>query len=151
MSELHRQRRRAAQAIRVACAHERGRLTLMEPLFNLRELCKQLLLLEDHLAQPGKRCPDCIRKHLLTVEALADEAVALDPTGIYCNSGGMTAELARRWAEQLMDGTDPAEVSQQVRYVRKNLTPMVFDPRGDAQVERVASAHLMRTAHSHLG
>jgi hypothetical protein len=123
----------------------------MEPLFNLRELCKHLLLLEDHLAQADKRCPDCIRKHLLTVEALADEAVALDPAGIYVQSGNMNAELARLWAERLIDGHDPVEIAQQVRQWRKRMTPMVFDPRGKHATERIASAYRMRGVHDHLG
>jgi hypothetical protein len=119
----------------------------MDPLFNLRELCKHLLLLEDHLAQPDKRCPDCIRKHLLTIEALADEAVALDPCGIYVQSGCMNAELARLWAERLMDGRDPTEIAGQIRQWRKQMTPMVFDPRGEAASERVAAVHMQRVAH----
>lgn len=36
-------------------------LPIMSPLFNLREVCKHLTLLEDHLNQPRKRCPDCTR------------------------------------------------------------------------------------------
>jgi hypothetical protein len=50
---------------------------LMDPGYNLREVAKQLVLLEDHLFQEAKRCPDCIRKHFLTVEALLEEAVTL--------------------------------------------------------------------------
>ena len=126
----------------------RQRLDLMDPLFNMREVAKQLLLLEDHLAHPAKQCGDCIQKHLLTIEALADEAVSLDPTGIYVNGAGMTSEVARRWAEMLLDGKSPAWVSKQVRYVRKKLVPMVFDPRGDAAVERVAAVHMQRVAHA---
>lgn len=143
------QRRQAARAVRVASAHGRNqRLTLVEPLFNLRELCKHLILLEDHLAHADKQCPDCIRKHLLTIEALAEEATALDPAGIYACGGGLTAEMARRWIELLVDGTDAAKVAQMVRIVRKQLTPMVFDPRGAAVLDRVAAVHMHRVAHS---
>ena len=55
-----------------------GLLPIMSPLYNLREICKQIALLEEHLNQPRKRCPDCIRKHFLTIEALFEEAVSLD-------------------------------------------------------------------------
>ena len=55
-----------------------GLLPIMSPLFNLREICKQMSLLEDHLNNVRKRCPDCIRKHFLTIEALFEEAVSLD-------------------------------------------------------------------------
>jgi hypothetical protein len=52
-------------------------LPLMDPRFNLREVAKQLLLLEDHLAQPQRRCNDCIRKHFAMAEALCEEALTL--------------------------------------------------------------------------
>lgn len=123
------------------------RLTLVEPLFNLRELCKHLLLVEDHLLHASKRCPDCIQKHLLTVEALADEAVTLDPARLYAEGCELTAEIVRIWIEQLCDGDNPIEVAQEIRGVRKRLTPLVFDPRGEAIIDRVASAHMQRVAH----
>lgn len=66
-------------------------LPIMHPLFNLREACKHLALLEDHLNQPRKRCPDCIRKHFLTLEALFEEGVSLDdgtPAVLFPPAGG---------------------------------------------------------------
>lgn len=54
-----------------------GMLPIMDPLHNAREIAKQLAMLEDHLIHPSKRCHDCIRKHLLTAEGLAEEAVSL--------------------------------------------------------------------------
>ena len=53
-------------------------LPIMHPLYNLREVCKQTALLEDHLNNERKRCQDCIRKHFLTIEALLEEAISLD-------------------------------------------------------------------------
>ena len=61
----------------------RGLLDVFDPRHNMREMAKELLLLEDHVAQPAKHCPDCIRKHLLRSEALAEEAVQLDVDGEY--------------------------------------------------------------------
>jgi hypothetical protein len=46
--------------------------------FNVREICKQSVLLEDHLTHPSKRCMDCCVKHFLTMEALAEEMLTLD-------------------------------------------------------------------------
>jgi len=54
---------------------------LMTAGHNVRECAKQLLLLEDHLVQPHRRCPDCIHKHALAAEALADEARTLEGAG----------------------------------------------------------------------
>lgn len=53
-------------------------LPVLDCRFNLREVTKQILLLEDHLSHEGKRCDDCIRKHMLFIEGLLDESVTLD-------------------------------------------------------------------------
>lgn len=136
MNPRHQKRRLAAL-----------RLTLTDPQYNLREIAKQMLLLEDHLCLASKQCPDCIRKHLMTIEALAEEMVGLDDSGDYRETGQRTAEVARLWMESLVDGRLPAQVGQDVRLVRKKLVPLVCDPR-DA-VERVASRHVARTICPH--
>ncbi len=51
---------------------------VMDPKYNLREVVKQLILLEDHLSHIKKRCQDCIRKHFLFIEGLIEEAITLD-------------------------------------------------------------------------
>ena len=106
-----------------------ARRAITDPLFNLREIVKQMILLEDHLAHPYKLCPDCVRKHLLFIEALAEEATALDPTGrmpLY----EWLAELARVWLIQLADlAKRPMDVAGEVRGLRKRLVPFVYDPR----------------------
>ena len=124
-------RRRASVAsFKVATRYiDAGRLSLTDPAFNLREFVKQLILLEDHLVQPHKRCSDCIRKHLLTAEALAEEATALDKTGVWGKKPAVLAAMVRRWSERFLDGEDPSSMSQQIRELRKGLTPLVFDPR----------------------
>lgn len=52
-------------------------LPVLRPSFNAREICKELALLERHLNEPQQRCKDCINKHFLTIEALAEEAISL--------------------------------------------------------------------------
>jgi hypothetical protein len=51
---------------------------LFDPKYNLREVVKQMILLEDHMFQPEKRCYDCISKHTMTVEGYLQEAITLD-------------------------------------------------------------------------
>lgn len=51
---------------------------LLDPAHNLKEVSEQLILLEDHLAHPRRRCRDCITKHYLTIEAFLREAITLD-------------------------------------------------------------------------
>jgi hypothetical protein len=53
-------------------------LPVMDFRFNVREICKQIILLEDHLTHPSKRCMDCCVKHFLTIEAFAEELLTLD-------------------------------------------------------------------------
>ena len=56
-------------------------LPILDPMFNLKEVSKHLILLEDHLFQQGRRCKDCIIKHIYTIEAFLEEAITLDTTG----------------------------------------------------------------------
>ena len=108
----------------------------MDPSFNLREIAKQLILVEDHLLHGYKFCPDCLRKHLLTVEAFAEEATTLDHANLWGDFPERLAEQARQWLEHLADAEDPRVIGQQIRGLRKQLVPLVFDPR--SPVQRVA-------------
>lgn len=58
-------------------------LSLVDPRFNLREVAKQMILLEDHLFHVNKHCLDCISKHSLSIEGFLEEAITLDSTGEY--------------------------------------------------------------------
>jgi hypothetical protein len=128
-------------------AHDE-RLTIMDALFNLREIAKQLLMVEDHLNHPHKLCPDCLRKHLMTVEALAEEAVSLDGGRLHARGCEKLAEQARHWIMQIADGRDPLEMAQEIRKCRKALMPLVHDPRGVSV--RVASAYIERSRCPHV-
>jgi 2'-5' RNA ligase len=115
---------RGGSAVRVACAHlgEPGLLPVMSPVFNLREIAKQLLLLEDHLFHPGKRCPDCVKKHTLMAEALAEEAVTLDPSGQLDLTG--LADDVRAIGQSI--ASEPLEVAaQNIRQLRKALVAFI--------------------------
>ena len=48
-----------------------------EPSYNMKEVAKQSILLEDHLAIKAKRCTDCILKHFLSIVSYLNEAVCL--------------------------------------------------------------------------
>ncbi len=50
---------------------------VLDPCYNLRQMAIQMLLLEDHLVNKGKRCHQCLCKHALTLEALVEEALGL--------------------------------------------------------------------------
>jgi len=118
-------------------------MSLMHPRFNLREVAKQMILLEDHLQHPYKVCPDCIRKHLLTIEAFAEEATTLDKVGVYHDLAEGIANYARYWMEDFQDDKPLPEIAQRIRTVRKNLVPVVCDPRDG--VTRVAARYIAAT------
>jgi len=106
-----------------------GRPPLNSPEFNVREIAKQLLLLEDHLTDDEKFCVDCIRKHIMMVEALSEESMALDVEGKWLKTSQKLAKKARTWMTNFSDGVDKYVISQDIRMTRKSLVEMVYDPR----------------------
>lgn len=105
-----------------------GLLPVMETRFNLREICKQSILLEDHLSQSDKRCTDCCIKHFLTIEALAEEAITLDKEGRYMEIRDLPIRirvLQDEWFRD-MDG-NAHSVSQKLREIRKQYQIDCFD------------------------
>lgn len=102
-------------------------LPVMDPRFNLREVAKQMLLLEDHLAQPRKRCEDCIRKHFAFIEALAEEACCLQPKGPYYKLCTDLQEFARRtFAEHVAKVSTPEDIAETIRSIRKPLLKLTM-------------------------
>ncbi len=98
-------------------------LPVSDPGWTLREAVKQAILLEDHLAHPGKRCGDCIRKHLLAIEGYAEEAAGLGAEGEIDAAARELALAARAWMRRFLGGEAPEAVGQDVRRVRKRLMP----------------------------
>ena len=121
---------------------KRGLLPIMSPLYNMREICKQVALLEEHLNQPRKRCPDCIRKHFLTIEALFEEAISLDKDFKYDEYLDGKAEMCRLLQEEWLDGGDEQKIAQQLRTMRKEFAPICFDTRKMASIVIVAEKYL---------
>jgi hypothetical protein len=107
---------------RIALIHlAREQFDLMDPVHNVREITKQLLLLEDHLFHPAKRCVDCISKHLLTAEALAEEAITLDDGQDHSELLRGLPEAIRALWGRLQDESGYADAAQSIRQLRKNL------------------------------
>lgn len=102
-------------------------LPVMRPEFNLREICKQCILLEDHLSHHEKRCFDCCVKHFLTIEALAEEAITLDNN---CSSElqelpSVIRNLQSQWHQD--PDNNAISVSQELRKIRKEFQIDAFD------------------------
>lgn len=102
---------------------------LFDPLFNIRECTKQLILLEDHLAHKSKHCVDCVSKHLLFAEGLLEEAVALDKNARYMTlTTAAIVDIQKAstfFAKHRF--TQALKMQQMVRKTRKVLVKHSFD------------------------
>lgn len=125
-------------------------LPIMHPLYNMREICKQSALLEDHLNNPRKRCEDCIRKHFLTMEALFEEAVSLDNKGKWIHLTDGKADALRSLQERWMDGDPELDIAQELRKLRKGMSSECFDLRNMTEESRMASRVASRVTHPHV-
>lgn len=93
---------------------------------NDREMCKQMILLEDHLLHEEKRCPDCIRKHFLCIEGLAEEARSLK--GGDRRDYDSLADRIRVLEKDFASGQrDPVDIAQDIRVIRKPMSKECFD------------------------
>lgn len=99
----------------------------MHPNQNLREIIKQCIMLEDHLVQPEKRCSDCTSKHMLAIEALAEECGTLcDPrdketSQVAAQVAHHTRVLHHVWAQKQGDPQTCRAVAARLRTMRKHL------------------------------
>lgn len=122
-AELRKTKKEKRQE-RVEAKGSKAMQPIFDPAHNLREASKQMLLLEDHLFQPPRQCPDCIRKHLLTAEALAEEAATLDKELEWQMWTSVLPAQYRQWLVALEEDGSPTrktQIANQVRQVRKNL------------------------------
>ena len=115
-------------------------MPIFDPPHNAREMAKQLLLLEDHLVHPPRHCPDCIRKHLLTTEALAEEAVTLATVARTRTYFQGVAHSVRDLSRAYVGGLERGELQQAARTLRKGLVETGFDSIGSANSEPAAGA-----------
>jgi hypothetical protein len=101
---------------------------LMDPKFNIREVVKQLILLEDHLANKEKHCVDCITKHALAAEGLAEEAISLDTKDEFSDLlRPLPSELRNVHARMVGHKIDFVDAGHEYRAIRKKLMPHAND------------------------
>ena len=104
---------------------------IMNPEFNMREVAKQCLLLEDHLNNKKKRCLDCIRKHFFIIEGLLEEAISLEKVteerDAYRTLFTSWTAIEKQYARKSDDGQNIDDVSKQIRLFRKPLVEKYFD------------------------
>lgn len=104
---------------------------ILDPKFNMREVAKQALLLEDHLNNLKKRCYDCIRKHFLIVDGLLEEAVSLEQNvdfrSVYRQRYMNWLALEKQYSNNPLDSNNLDNLSKSIRMFRKPLVAEYFD------------------------
>ena len=113
-------------------------LSISDPRYNVREIVKQMILLEQHLLEDGKYCPDCISKHVLTIEALAEEGQNLDKRQEWARTFTPLVGKARIWAAAFTAGVPVKKIGQDVRQVRKKLAPNLLAPVTRAELHALS-------------
>lgn len=129
---------------------------IFDPFFNLREIAKHQILLEDHLTQRRKRCLDCIRKHLLSIEAFSEEALSLMEDKhlpyqpLFELLVKMTSLMWGFFQEELPKKSILEQVRQTIRLVRKKIVPLTLNvkiaTKSHSEKEEEATEALIKKA-----
>jgi hypothetical protein len=101
------------------------------PAYNMQQIVKQSILLEEHLMNKNKRCRDCITKHFLHIIGLAEEAQMLATNK--CNKYPLINEsveiyndLFNEWIKNKDDVYNILNISDKLRTHRKKLIAIYF-------------------------
>lgn len=102
-----------------------------EPEYNMKNIVKQSILLEEHLAEDNKYCESCIVKHFQHIIGLAEEAVWLagDKVGNYPNldnSVGLYQKMFDKWINNRDDKNTRKHVLTDLRENRRTLIDKYF-------------------------
>jgi hypothetical protein len=102
-----------------------------DPKYNMQQIVKQSILLEEHLTNKNKRCRDCITKHFQHIIGLAEEAQMLATTK--CNKYPLLTDsvtiynnLFNEWFNNRNDENKILEISDKLRIHRKKLIAIYF-------------------------
>lgn len=106
-----------------------------EPSYNMKEIAKQSILLEDHLTQANKRCKDCIVKHFLTLQGYAEEGVSLanenlDQYPLLAESVPLYKELLSEWLKEKSDQNKMMSIAERLREHRKKIVAKYYLEQG---------------------
>lgn len=111
---------------------------ILDPKFNMREVSKQCLLLEDHLNNKNKRCIDCIKKHMLIIDGLLEEAVSLEQDNterdMYRQRHKEWVLIEKEYSSNSNDVDTLDNVSKKIRKFRKPLVYDYFDMVSDYEI-----------------
>jgi hypothetical protein len=104
-----------------------------DPKYNMQQIVKQSILLEEHLANKNKRCRDCITKHFLHIIGLAEEAQMLatnkiDKYPLINECVELYNRLFKKWLANYGTGTEYGSLycCDELRSMRKRLIALYF-------------------------
>jgi hypothetical protein len=97
-----------------------------EPDYNMRNIAKQSILLEEHLAEDKKYCKSCITKHFLHIIGLAEEATwmagsKVDDYPFLRKSVGFYQRTFDTWLADRVDPKVRCAVLEKLRAARREL------------------------------
>ena len=112
----------SAQAAKMCGAED----PVSDPDYNMKEIAKQSILLEEHLVEKNKRCKDCIAKHFLHIIGLAEEAQCLAGSKLakyplMGDSPKYYKRLFDRWLKHRDNDAEYRKIDDQLRARRKQL------------------------------
>ncbi len=104
-----------------------------EPAYNMQQIVKQSILLEEHLTNKNKRCRDCITKHFLHIIGLAEEAQMLATKNfkdypLLNESVELYTKLFQKWRENYKNNDESRilYICDELRNNRKKLIAIYF-------------------------
>jgi hypothetical protein len=102
-----------------------------DPRYNMQQIVKQSILLEEHLTNKNKRCRDCITKHFQHIIGLAEEAQMLATTKtnnylLLSESVSLYNDLFNEWFKNRNDESKIMEIADKLRIHRKKLIAIYF-------------------------
>jgi hypothetical protein len=102
-----------------------------DPDYNMRNIAKQSILLEEHLAEKNKYCIGCIIKHFLHIIGLAEEGVwlagkDLDKFPLLESSPGFYQTLLTMWQADKHNEELVKEILSSLRERRRNIIDHYF-------------------------
>ncbi len=101
------------------------------PAYNMQQIVKQSILLEEHITNKNKRCRDCITKHFLHIIGLAEEAQMLATDKCYKyplikESVDIYNDLFKTWIKNKDNEEINLQVADKLRINRKKLIAIYF-------------------------
>lgn len=108
-----------------------------EPDYNVQEAIKQVLLLEQHLAEKAKYCKSCCTKHFLLIESLLQEGVWMackrcDEYPKLEESVDFFKKLFKEWHDKMNDEKTRLEVLAKLRDWRREMVDLYYFKDGNS-------------------